>query len=32
VTRHALAALQADHELAVTAAIDEAAVSTLGLM
>jgi hypothetical protein len=31
ITRHALAAFQADHGLAVTAAIDEATVSTLGL-
>jgi len=30
-TRHALAAFQADHGLAVTAAIDEATASTLGL-
>jgi len=30
-TRHALAAFQTDHGLAVTAAIDEATVSTLGL-
>jgi hypothetical protein len=31
MTRHALAAFQADHGLAVTAAIDEATVLTLGL-
>src|SRR6266567_9505517 len=31
MTRHALAAFQVDHGLAVTAAIDEATVSTLGL-
>ncbi len=31
MTRHALAAFQADHGLAVTAAIDEVTVSTLGL-
>jgi len=31
MTRHSIAAFQADHGLAVTAAIDQTTVSTLGL-
>ena len=31
MTRHAIAAFQADHGLAITSAIDEATISTLGL-
>ena len=31
MTRHAIATFQADHGLAITSAIDEATVSTLGL-